>query len=39
LKDIQDELWKNSIGEKEYFVIEQGSIGSFVTSKPLEKGL
>jgi chromosome segregation protein len=37
LKDIQDELWKNSIGEKEYFVIEQGSIGSFVTSKPLEK--
>ncbi|HOJ26754.1 MAG TPA: chromosome segregation protein SMC [Candidatus Saccharicenans sp.] len=37
LKDIQDELWKNSIGEKEYFVIEQGSIGSFVTSKPQEK--
>lgn len=37
LKDIQDELWKNSIGEKEYFVIEQGAIGSFVTSKPQEK--
>ena len=27
LKDIQDELWKRSIAEKEYFVIEQGSIG------------
>lgn len=37
LKDIQDELWKHSIGEKEYFVIEQGAIGSFVTSKPQEK--
>ncbi len=37
LKDIQDELWRNSIGEKEYFVIEQGAIGSFVTSKPQEK--
>ena len=39
LKDIQDELWKHAIGEKEYFVIEQGSIGSFVTSKPNEKRL
>lgn len=39
LKDIQDELWKHSIGEKEYFVIEQGAIGSFVTSKPQEKRL
>lgn len=37
LKDIQDGLWKHSIGEKEYFVIEQGAIGSFVTSKPQEK--
>jgi chromosome segregation protein len=37
LKDISDELWKHGIGEKEYFVIEQGSIGSFVTSKPTEK--
>ncbi|MGB9006420.1 MAG: chromosome segregation protein SMC [Candidatus Aminicenantales bacterium] len=39
LKDIQDELWKRSIGEKEYFVIEQGTIGQFVTSKPTEKRL
>ncbi|MGZ5454289.1 MAG: AAA family ATPase, partial [Candidatus Aminicenantales bacterium] len=39
LKDIQDELWKHAIGEKEYFVIEQGSIGNFVTSKPNEKRL
>ncbi len=39
LKDIQDELWKHAIGEKEYFVIKQGSIGSFVTSKPNEKRL
>ncbi len=39
LKDIQDELWKHGIGEKEYFVIEQGSIGDFVTSKPNEKRL
>jgi len=37
LKDIQDELWKHSIGETEYFVIEQGAIGTFVTSKPIEK--
>jgi len=39
LKDIQDELWKHAIGEKEYFVIKQGSIGNFVTSKPNEKRL
>jgi chromosome segregation protein len=39
LKDIQDELWRHAIGEKEYFVIEQGSIGNFVTSKPAEKRL
>jgi chromosome segregation protein len=37
LKDIQDELWRHAIGEKEYFVIEQGSIGNFVTAKPNEK--
>ncbi|MHB8095437.1 MAG: chromosome segregation protein SMC [Candidatus Aminicenantales bacterium] len=37
LKDIQEELWKHSIGEAEYFVIEQGAIGTFVTSKPTEK--
>ncbi len=36
-KDIQEELWKHSIGEAEYFVIEQGAIGTFVTSKPTEK--
>ncbi|OGD26285.1 MAG: chromosome segregation protein SMC [Candidatus Aminicenantes bacterium RBG_19FT_COMBO_65_30] len=39
LKDIQDELWRHAIGEKEYFVIEQGAIGDFVTSKPAEKRL
>jgi chromosome segregation protein len=37
LKDITDELWKHAIGEKDYFVIEQGAIGNFVTSKPTEK--
>jgi chromosome segregation protein len=37
LKDIQDELWRHAIGDSEYFVIEQGSIGNFVTSKPAEK--
>jgi len=37
LKDIQESLWKKSIGEKDYFVIEQGAIGSFLSSKPLEK--
>lgn len=37
LKDIQDELWRHAIGEKEYFVIEQGAIGNFVTAKPIEK--
>jgi len=39
LKDIQDALWKKAIAEKEYFVIEQGSIGLFLTSKPAEKRL
>ena len=37
LKDIQDALWKSSIGETNYFVIEQGSIGAFLSSKPMEK--
>jgi len=37
LRDIQDALWKNSIGETNYFVIEQGSIGAFLSSKPIEK--
>ncbi|MBM3295889.1 MAG: chromosome segregation protein SMC, partial [Candidatus Aminicenantes bacterium] len=37
LKDIQDELWKKAISENKYFVIEQGAIGNFVTSKPVEK--
>jgi chromosome segregation protein len=31
LRDIQDELWKKSISENKYFVIEQGAIGTFVT--------
>lgn len=39
LKDIQESLWKKSIGEKEYFVIEQGAIGGFLSSKPQEKRL
>ncbi|MFW6124394.1 MAG: chromosome segregation protein SMC [Acidobacteriota bacterium] len=37
LKDIQGTLWKSSIGETNYFVIEQGSIGAFLSSKPMEK--
>lgn len=37
LKDIQEALWKKVIGEKDYFVIEQGSIGLLITSKPSEK--
>ncbi len=39
LKDIQDTLWKNAIGETDYFVIEQGNIDVFLSSKPLEKRL
>ncbi len=39
LKDIQEALWNRSIAEKEYFVIEQGQIGLFLTSKPVEKRL
>lgn len=39
LKDIQDTLWNRSISEKEYFVIEQGQVGLFLTSKPVEKRL
>jgi chromosome segregation protein len=37
LKDIQDTLWKRAVAEKEYFVIEQGSVGSLLTSKPAEQ--
>jgi len=37
LMDIQDALWKKTIGEAEYFVIEQGSVGLFLSSKPAEK--
>jgi len=37
LKDIQEELHRNGIGDTDYFVIEQGSIGLFLTSKPVEK--
>ncbi|MEW6455510.1 MAG: chromosome segregation protein SMC [Acidobacteriota bacterium] len=37
LKDIQEELWKLGIAGKEYFVIEQGAIGSLVNLKPQEK--
>lgn len=37
LKDIQEFLWKKGVAEKEYFVIEQGSIGVFLSSKPVEK--
>ncbi len=37
LKDIQEELHRNGIGDTDYFVIEQGNIGLFLTSKPVEK--
>jgi chromosome segregation protein len=37
LKDIQDTLWKRAVAEKEYFVIEQGSVGTILTMKPTEK--
>lgn len=39
LKDIQDTLWKRAVAEKEYFVIEQGAIGSLLSAKPSEKRL
>ncbi len=39
LMDIQETLHQNAIGDTDYFVIEQGSVGLFVTSKPLEKRL
>ena len=39
LKDLQDALWKQAVAEKEYFVIEQGSIGLLLTAKPAEKRL
>jgi chromosome segregation protein len=37
LKDIQEALWKKAVAEKEYFIIEQGSIERILTSKPIEK--
>lgn len=37
LRDIHDALRKKSIAETEYFVIEQGSIGVFLSAKPTEK--
>ena len=37
LKNIQDALWKRAVAEKEYFVIEQGSVGTILTTKPAEK--
>ncbi|MGQ9619285.1 MAG: AAA family ATPase, partial [Candidatus Aminicenantia bacterium] len=37
LKDVQDELWKRGLGGKDYFVIEQGSIGAIISYKPSEK--
>ncbi len=36
-KDIQEALWKRSIGESDYFVIEQGAVSRFLSSKPQEK--
>lgn len=39
LKEIQDALWKRAVAEKDYFVIEQGSIGLLLTTKPTEKRL
>lgn len=37
LKDIQTALYKKAIGDSQYFVIEQGNIGLFLSSKPAEK--
>lgn len=37
LKDIQESLWKKSIAEKDYYIIEQGTIDRILTSKPTEK--
>lgn len=37
LRDVQEFLWKKGVGETEYFVIEQGNIGLFLSSKPVEK--
>jgi chromosome segregation protein len=37
LKDIQDTLWKREVAEKDYYIIEQGSIGLLLTSRPQEK--
>ncbi|MCX7974917.1 MAG: chromosome segregation protein SMC [Candidatus Aminicenantes bacterium] len=37
LRDIQETLWKREVAEKDYYIIEQGSIGLLLTSKPQEK--
>ncbi len=37
LRDIQETLWKKEVAEKDYYIIEQGSIGLLLTSKPQEK--
>lgn len=37
LRDIQEALWKREVAEKDYYIIEQGSIGLLLTSKPQEK--
>lgn len=39
LKDIRDQLWKKGIGERSYFIIEQGSIAFFLNTQPTEKRL
>lgn len=39
LKEIRDELWKKGIGERSYFIIEQGSISLFLNTQPIEKRL
>jgi len=36
-KDIQDQLFKLHLGEKNYFIFEQGSIEKLVSLKPSEK--
>ncbi len=36
-KDIQDELFKMHLGERNYFIFEQGSIEKLVSLRPTEK--
>lgn len=36
-KDIQDQLFKLSLGDRKYFIFEQGSIEKLVSFKPEEK--